>query len=239
VYHARTRSPDGFPMNFRQYVRYHRSFLVFLALVVVAALAIDGFVLYKRAAYARETERLRSGMSELERERTDLALRDHEKRLQVMLALIRRQAKLDKRIHLAVSLDSARMYLGREGAVLREIEIEVGPERLVGVAPDTVVLAHPRGERSVQKVLDASDTWDVPEWVYHDRGLPVPGDRAVQGALGPSAIVLNGGLVIYALPAAGPLNDSTYILPGSIRISAGDLAAVVPNLTAGTAVYFY
>lgn len=226
-------------MNFRQYVKYHRSFLVFLGLVIVAALAIDAFVLYKRAAYATETERLRSGMSELERERTDLALRDHEKRLQVMLALIRRQARLDKRIHLAVSLDSARMYLGREGAVLREIEIEVGPERLVGVAPDTVVLAHPRGERSVQKVLGASDTWDVPEWVYHDRGLPVPADRAIQGALGPSAIVLNGGLVIYAMPEAGPLNDSTYILPGSIRLSASDLAAVVPNLTAGTAVYFY
>jgi hypothetical protein len=226
-------------MNFRQYARYHRSFLIFLALVVVAALAIDAFVLYKRAAYAREVDRLRSGMSQLERERTDLALEDQEKRLRVMLALIRRQAKLDRRIHLAVSLDSARMYLGREGAVLREIDIEIGPERLVGVAPDTVMLAHPRGERSVQKVLGAEDVWDVPAWVYHDRGLAVPSDRSVKAALGTQAIVLNGGVVIYSMPSSGPLNDSSYILPGSIRISAADLQAVLPNLAAGTAVYFY
>ena len=226
-------------MNFKQYLKYHRSFLTFLALVVVAALAIDAFVLYKRTAYAREIDRLRSGMSQLEREKTDLALEDEEKRVQVMLALIRRQARLDKRIHLAVSLDSARMYLGREGAVLREIEIEIGPERLVGVAPDTVMLAHPRGERSVQRVLSAGDGWDVPHWVFHDRGLEAPADRTLEGALGPSAIVLNGGMVIYSMPSVGPLNDSSYVLPGSIRISAEDLAAVVPNLSAGTAVYFY
>lgn len=226
-------------MNFRQYVRYHRSFFVFLALIVTAALAVDAFVLYKRAGYAREIERLRSGMSELERERTDLALENEEKRLSVMVALIRRQARLDARIHLGVSVDSGRMYLGREGAVLREFDVEVGPERMVGIAPDTVMLAHPRGERSVQMVLSGEDEWEVPRWVYLDRGLPVPEQRSVKGALGPHAVVLNGGLVIYSMPSAGPLNDATYILPGSIRVSASDLAAVVPNLAAGTAVYFY
>jgi hypothetical protein len=226
-------------MNFSQYARYHRSFLIFLALIVAAALAVDAFVLYKRTGYAREIERLRSGMSELERERTDLALDNEEKRLRVMLALIRRQAKLDQRIHLGVSTDSARMYLGREGAVLREFDVEIGPERLVGLAPDTVMLAHPRGERSVQKVLSGDDEWDVPRWVYLDRGLPVPEHRAVRGALGPVAVVLNGGLVLYSMPSSGPLNDSSYILPGSVRVSASDLAAVVPNLSAGTAVYFY
>jgi hypothetical protein len=51
--------------------------------------------------------------------------------------------------------------------------------------------------------------------------------------------VLNGGLVLYSMPSSGPLNDSSYILPGSVRVSASDLAAVVPNLSAGTAVYFY
>jgi hypothetical protein len=226
-------------MTFRQYLKYHRSFLVFLSLIIVAALAIDGFVLYKRAAYAREIERLRSGMSQIERERTDLAVEDQEKRVRVMVALIRRQAKLDKQLHLAVAVDSARMYLGREGAVLREIEIEIGPERVVGMSPDTVMLAHPRGERSVQKIMSAGDEWEVPQWVYRDRGLAIPEDRAVKNVLGPSAVILNGGLVIYSMPSAGPLNDSTYILPGSIRMRAADLAAIVPNLTVGTAVYFY
>jgi hypothetical protein len=226
-------------MNFRQYARQHRTFLVFVMLFVAAALAVDAFVLYKRAGYAREIERLRSGMSELERERTDLALENEEKRLKVMVALIRRQARLDQRIHLGVSVDSGRMYLGREGAVLREFDVEIGPERLVGVAPDTVMLAHPRGERSVQKVMSADEEWEVPRWVYLDRGLPVPETRALKGALGPNAVMLNGGLVIYSMPSSGPLNDSSYILPGSVRVSPSDLAAVIPNLSAGTAVYFY
>lgn len=226
-------------MNFRQYARHHRGFLGVVVLIVAAALAVDAFVLYKRAGYAREIERLRSGMSELERERTDLALENEEKRLKVMVALIRRQARLDERIHLGVSVDSGRMYLGREGAVLREFDVEIGPERLVGVAPDTVMLAHPRGERSVQKVLAAGEEWEVPRWVYLDRGLPVPENRALKGALGPNAVMLNGGLVIYSMPSSGPLSDASYILPGSVRVSPRDLAAVIPNLSAGTAVYFY
>jgi hypothetical protein len=53
------------------------------------------------------------------------------------------------------------------------------------------------------------------------------------------AIVLNGGSVIYSLPTVGPLNDSAYVLPGSIRVSAEDLRAVTPNLQRGTVVYFY
>lgn len=226
-------------MDFKQYAKYHRSFLLFLALVTGAALVVDAFVIYKRVAYAGEIERLRSGMSELERKKTDLALENAEKRLAVTMELIRRQAKLDKRIHLAVAMDSGRMYLGRGGSVLREIDIEIGPERMVGVAPDTVMLAHPRGERSVQKVLGARDSWEVPQWVYLDRGLPVPEDRSVRAALGPVAVILNGGLVIYSMPSVGPLNDSTYVLPGSIRISEEDLRAVAPNLSSGTAVYFY
>jgi hypothetical protein len=52
-------------------------------------------------------------------------------------------------------------------------------------------------------------------------------------------VILNGGLVIYAMPTAGPLNDSSYVLPGSIRVRAEDLSAVAPNLSAGTAVYFF
>ena len=61
----------------------------------------------------------------------------------------------------------------------------------------------------------------------------------VKGALGDIAFVLSGGTVIYSPPSAGPLNDSTYVLPGSIRASAEDLRAIAPNLKPGTPVYFY
>ena len=79
----------------------------------------------------------------------------------------------------------------------------------------------------------------MPAWVYNDRGLPTPTDRALKAALGPAAVVLVGGTVIYSLPSVGPLNDSTYVLPGSIRTRAADLQAIAANLKAGMTVYFY
>ena len=53
------------------------------------------------------------------------------------------------------------------------------------------------------------------------------------------AILLNGGTVLYAMPSAGPLNDSSYVLPGSVRLRAEDLRAIKPNLETGMRVYFY
>ena len=231
--------PTKRPVDFRTFARYHKSFLAFFVLLVVALVALDVFLIRKRARYEQEIARLRDGMSDVERRRTDVALASEGRRLEMMLALMRRQARVDKRIHLAVPVDSGRMYLEREGAILRDIPIEIGPEKRVGVPPDTVYMVTPRGERTVERVLGKDDGWEVPSWVYVDRGLPVPGERTVKGALGDIAFVLSGGMVIYAMPSAGPLNDSTYVLPGSIRASAEDLRAIAPNLKPGTAVYFY
>ena len=157
----------------------------------------------------------------------------------MMMELLRRQAKWDKTVHLAVAADSGKMYLEREGVTLREVEVEMGPERRIGLPPDTVHMAVPRGSRSVVKVLGESDPWEVPQWVYADRGLPIPRERAVKGALGPVAILLDGGTVIYSLPSTGPLNDSAYVLPGAVRARADDLRAIVPNLQPGSSVYFF
>ena len=88
-----------------------------------------------------------------------------------MVELFKRQAKVDPSLHLSVSLDSSVMYLEREGALLREMPITVGPERRVGTPPDTVHIAAPRGKRTVEAVLGESDAWEVPAWVYADRGL--------------------------------------------------------------------
>ena len=131
------------------------------------------------------------------------------------------------------------MYLERDGALLREMGVEVAPEKRIGAGRDTVHMAAPRGTRTVERILGPQDAWEVPKWVYADRGLPQPAQTALVGALGPVAIVLNGGTVIYSLPSVGPLNDSSYVLPGSIRVSAEDLRAVSPNLQHGTVVYFY
>jgi hypothetical protein len=226
-------------MKLREFLQRHTLFVWALLGITALTLVFDGLVLQRRTRYQSETARLRAGMSDFERARSDAILSSHEKRFAMMMELLRRQAKGDREIHLAVSVDSARMYLEREGALLRTIPIEVGPGRRIGVAPDTVRLAVPRGTRSVQAITGPDNVWQIPAWVYIDRGLTAPDDSQVKGALGPRAIVLDGGTVIYSLPTAGPLNDSSYILPGSIRVSAADLDAIAPSLASGMAVYFY
>ena len=165
---------------------------------------------------------------------TDEILAQNENRLKVMVELFRRQAKVDPTLHLSVSLDSGVMYLQREGALLREMPITVGPERRVGTPPDTVHIAAPRGKRTVEQVLDETGVWEIPSWVYTDRGLP-PGETRMKGALGPAAVRLDGGTVIYSMPSVGPLNDSSYVLPGAIRVRASDLRAIAPNRNASIA----
>jgi hypothetical protein len=226
-------------MPFNDFRRRHPVFTATVAVIIVGMIAIDAWVIVKRTAYAREVARLRAGMSEFERRRSDAVTNTHEKQTEMMMELLRRQAKIDKEIHLAVDVDSGKMYLERDGALLRENGVEVAPGKRIGVGKDTVHMAAPRGTRSVERILGPTDAWEVPSWVYADRGLAPPAKPSLAGSLGPVAIVLNGGTVIYSLPTVGPLNDSSYLLPGSIRASAEDLRAVAPNLQRGTVVYFY
>ena len=210
-----------------------------VALLLLAAL--DGFVLAQRRRYDAEITRLRASMTQLERERTDALLAGERHRLLVAVELVRRQARLEPALHLSVAKDSGMMYLEREGAMLRRMPVHIGPERSVGIAPDTVYLAAPRGVRTIASVLSDSSMWEIPEWVYAHRGteIPAPPARLVAGALGPVAILLDGGTIVYSLPAVGPLSDSTYVMPGAVRARAEDLRAIVPALDAGMRVYFY
>ena len=139
-----------------------------------------------------------------------------------------------------MSLDSGVMYLERDGALLREMPITVGPEKRVGTPPDTVHIAAPRGKRTVERVLGENDVWDVPGVGVHRSRPRRRATRGLKGALGPAAILLDGGTVIYSLPSVGPLNDSTYVLPGSDP-RARDRPAGRSHRTSspGVAVYFY
>jgi hypothetical protein len=221
----------------------HRLLLTLLVLIV----ATTSYIFYKRSSYQNEIERLRSGMSDVERERADLLLATDEKRDQVMLELIRRQSLGDENLHLAVAVDSSEMHLQREGARLRTMHVEVGSARIMGsnridtiaTALDSARLAIPRGSRTVEALLTATDSWEVPAFVYQARGEEPPADRRVKGALGPYAAVLSGGTIIYSHPTSGPLADSTYVLPASIRVGKDDMESVFPNLRVGMRVYFY
>lgn len=205
---------------------------------LLTLVAIDVWLVVKRARYRAEIERLRAGMSDVDRRKADVIVASEREQLRVMIELARRQASADQALHLAVALDSARMTLEREGARLRVMPVQVGPERWVRVDADSIRLAAPRGQRTVERIV-TGESWEIPRWVYLDRGLPVPADRRVDGALGPVAVVLTGGTVIYSPPTAGPLNDLAYVMPGAIRARAEDLQAILANLSPGMAVYLY
>lgn len=209
-----------------------------MAIAFVVLLAADGWLARKYFRYHRETAQLRGSMTEVERNRTDAVLAQNENRLKVMVEMFKRQANVDATLHLSVSLDSNVMYLERDGALLREMPVTIGPERRVGAGADTLHIAAPRGKRVIDRLLDEQSLAELPSWLFADRGIP-PSQQRLKGALGPAAILLDGGTVIYSLPSVGPLNDSSYVLPGAIRARASDLRAIAPNLKPGVAVYFY
>ncbi len=206
---------------------------------IAALLLADLVLVYKRVQYGREFARMRASMTQIEQRRVDAIATAEENRLAIAAELARREALGDTELHLAVDSESGVLYLERQGARLREMPVRLGPAATVGTPPDAVLLAPPLGKRSVARVVDGSYRWAVPEWVYSDRGWPVPGDRRVPGALGPAAILLDSGAVLYSRPAVGPLSDASYVLPGSVRVDAPDLEAIRESLQPGMAVYFH
>jgi hypothetical protein len=216
-----------------------RTVLLTLLVVLATAIALDAWMLSTTRRYQAEVSRLRGSMTNLERSRADAIVNQEEGKYRVAIELLRRQARIDQGLHLSVSVDTGAMYLERDGALLREMPVQIGSERMVGVPPDTVRLAAPRGVRTVARVLTDADAWEVPPWVYTDRGIDVDSSRSIRGALGPAALLLDGGTIVYSMPITGPLNDSGYVLPGAVRARVEDLRAVLPNLTPGMRVYFY
>lgn len=227
------------PSRLRALMRDYPRSVTLLMAFVGAMVAADAVVMSRWLAYRREVDRLRTGMTDAERQRATMTMRSEQNRLMVTLELVRRQSQRDHELHLSVAVDSGRMYLERDGVVLRTMPVTVGPDRVVGAAPNTVRLAKPRGARTVERVLAAGDAWEVPSWVFMDRGLADPGERRLKGALGRAGILLSGGTVIYSLPKEGPLSDSSYVMPGAILLRGEDLRAVAPNITPGVTVYFY
>ncbi|MEP7343759.1 MAG: hypothetical protein ABI877_00770 [Gemmatimonadaceae bacterium] len=218
-----------------QYPLAFFSVVALLTLLIVA----NAVVAVRLWSFRGDVARLRASMTASERNRADLSLRSEDNRAKVVAELVRRQARADRDLHLAIEVDSGRMFLERDGVALREIPVAVGRDRPAGSAPDTMPVVVTRGEQTVASLLGANDAWEVPAWVFTDRATSVPPDRHTKGALGRNAIILNSGTVIYALPKDGPLADSTYILPGSLLLRAEDLSAIAPNVVRGMTVYLY
>ena len=210
-----------------------------ILVIVLLALAANVVLGARYFRYREETNRLRAGMTKAQRERADAVVTAEQHRLRVEFELIRRQARGDRQLHLAVNVDSSRMVLERDGIVMREMAVRLGPERFRGASGDSAITVQALGKRTVERVLKEGDSWEVPRSVFGDRGMTVPENRRVRGALGANAVLLNEGAVIYAVPESGPLADTTYVMPGSIQVDAADLKALAASIRPGMSIYFY
>ncbi|HEY1952773.1 MAG TPA: hypothetical protein VGG76_08195, partial [Gemmatimonadaceae bacterium] len=146
--------------SWRDFRRAYPGFVFVLGLGLVAMLAVDGWLVAKRVKYKSDVAQLREHMTAAERERTDAIVKSEQNKLRIAIELAKRQAKFDKRLHLNVSIDSSRMYLTREGALLREMPVQFGPERAAAESSSAPPAAIPRGERTVAELSDNSITLD-------------------------------------------------------------------------------
>jgi hypothetical protein len=220
-------------------MKSRRRWHIAIGAVLVLVLAIDAFLLIRKQRYDAEAERLRSGMTEVERLRTDALVARDKDRAAVMFQLIRRQALGDPNLHLSVMLDSSLMILERSNAILREMPVEIGGESSIDTTPASRRIAIPSGVRSIDRLIGRNDRYTLPAWVWEQRNLPVPEDRSHPKYLGAGGMVLSGGTLVYAMPQEGPLADTSWVMPGTIRIRAADLDAIRPNLVRGMKIYLF
>lgn len=151
---AKGREGDRRRVGWRDFRRAYPGFVFTLIIALIAMLSLDAFLVYKRRNYTTEVDRLRGSMTQAERAKTDAIVAAEQNKARIALELAKRQAKMEKTLHLAVSVDSGRIYLEREGAVLREMAAQFGPEKGVTPGSDSVPVVIPRGEMNVARIED-------------------------------------------------------------------------------------
>src|SRR3954467_7005176 len=135
--------------TWRDFRRAYPGFVFVLGLALATMLAVDVWLIATRVKHNHDLAQPRGPMTEAERERTDAIVQSEQNKLSIAIELAKRQAKFDKKLHLNVSVDSARMYLTREGALLREMPVQSGPERAAAPTDTAPPVAIPRGERTI------------------------------------------------------------------------------------------
>lgn len=123
-----------------------------LAWTFAAALFSAAALAWRSAEYRREIAALRAGMSGIEKVKADLALASDARRLQVMMALAVRQARIDGGLHISISVDSGLLHLEQRAAVLRTASVQVGADGWQAIAGDSIPIASPLGKRRVLEV---------------------------------------------------------------------------------------
>jgi len=162
--------------TWRDFRLAYPGFVFVLGLGLVAMVAVDGWLIVKRVKYNHDVTQLRAHMTVAERERTDAIVQAEQNKLRIAIELAKRQAKFDKKLHLNVSIDSSRMYLTREGALLREMPVQFGPERGTSESSDAPPAAVPRGERTIADLSDTKITLDGGALILTTKSPQLTGD---------------------------------------------------------------
>ncbi|MDQ6717394.1 MAG: hypothetical protein M3Z17_03475 [Gemmatimonadota bacterium] len=149
---TREQEGDRRRKHWTDFRRAYPGFIFTLGVALLAMVLVDGWLIYRRVAYSNEIATLRGHMTGSERDKTDAIVDATQSKARIELELAKRQARLEKRFHLNVSVDSARMYLESGGATLREMAVQFGPERTATPAGDSLPEMVPRGERTVAEV---------------------------------------------------------------------------------------
>ncbi len=146
--------------GWRDFRQAYPGFVLTLVVALVAMISVSGFLFYKRGVYESEVSRLRANMTETERARTDAIVAAEENKARIALELARRQAKIEKKLHLSVAVDSGRVFLEREGAILREMPAVFGPESTAPAGGASIPVVVPRGQRTIAAVSGTTITLD-------------------------------------------------------------------------------
>jgi hypothetical protein len=146
------REGDRRRIGWREFRRAYPGFVFTMIIALLLFLSLDVYLIQKRRAYGAEVARLRSEMTDAERVRTDAIVEAEHDKARIALELARRQAKMEKTLHLAVAVDSGRIYLEREGKILREMAAQFGPEKGTTLGSDSVPVVVPRGQQAVARV---------------------------------------------------------------------------------------
>ena len=146
------REGDRRRVNWRDFRRAYPGFVFTMILALLLFMALDVYLVQKRRAYGAEVARLRGAMSNAERERTDAIVEAEHDKARIALELAKRQAKMQTNLHLAVALDSGRIYLERDGRILREMAAQFGPEKGTTPGSDSVPVVVPRGQQAIARV---------------------------------------------------------------------------------------
>jgi hypothetical protein len=153
---ATGRVGDRRRAGWRDFRQNYPGFVFTLLVALIVMVALDGFLFMKRGAYAAEVARLQSSMSGQERAKTEAIIGAEQNKTRIALELAKRQAKIEKALHLSVAVDSGKMYLEREGAVLREMAAAFGPETKTGA--DSIPIVIPRGQMTIARISDQDIT---------------------------------------------------------------------------------